>query len=126
MFTMFASTQNFSRTLAGAAGTLVFAGLCIAGATAPAQAQQPKAPITYSVNGAGERIAAVRFADLNLSSNEGQVRLETRLRAAARNVCSSDQKHPMAVSAATRCFDETLRETRNATMAAIASAKQLG
>jgi hypothetical protein len=36
---MFTSAQNFSRNLVGAAGTLFFAGLCIAGATAtPANA----------------------------------------------------------------------------------------
>lgn len=123
---MFASTQNFARTFAGAAGTLLFAGLCIAGATAPAQAQQPKAPITYSLNDAGERVAHVRFSDINLGSREGQARLDGRLRIAARTVCSNGQQDPYAAAAASRCFQETLRETRNATMAAIASGKLAG
>jgi UrcA family protein len=123
---MFASTQNFTRTLAGAAGTLFFAGLCIAGATAPAQAQQPKAPISYSVNADGERIALVRYADINLNSREGQARLDTRLRIAARTVCSNGQQDPFATAAASRCFNATLRETRNSTMTAIASGKQVG
>ena len=123
---MFASTQNFTRTLAGAAGTLLFAGLCIAGATVPAQAQQPKAPISYSVNADGDRIALVRYADINLQTREGQARLETRLRIAARNVCSNGQQDPFATAAADRCFHETLRETRNVTMAAIAAEKRNG
>lgn len=123
---MFASTQNLARTFAGAAGTLLFAGLCIAGATAPAQAQQPKAPITYSLNESGERVAHVRFADLNLGSREGQARLEGRLRIAARNVCSNGGQDPFAVAAASRCYHDTLRETRNVTMAAIKSGKQIG
>lgn len=123
---MFASTQDFTRTLAGAAGTLFFAGLCIAGATAPAQAAQPLPPITYSVNAEGERVAHVRFADINLGSKEGQAALQTRLRIAARTVCNNGQQDPFATAAANRCYHETLRETRNATMAAIASGKQAG
>ena len=49
---MFASAQNFTRNVVGAAGTLFFAGLCIAGATAPANAQ-----IAYGVNDSGHRVA---------------------------------------------------------------------
>ena len=52
---MFTSAQNFSRNLVGAAGTLFFAGLCIAGATAtPANAQ-----IAYGNNEAGHKVAYV-------------------------------------------------------------------
>jgi UrcA family protein len=126
---MFASTHNFSRSFAGLVGTLLFAGLCVGAATAPAQAQtvsQTASPITYGVNADGQRIAHVAFADINLGSKAGQTQLETRLRIAARAVCSSSEQDPYAAAQADRCYNEALRVTRNATMAAIASGKQVG
>ncbi|WP_439544822.1 UrcA family protein [Sandarakinorhabdus sp.] len=123
---MFASTRNFSRNLAGLAGTLLFAGLCVGAATAPAAASQLKSPIAYGVNAEGDRTARVFHSDLNLGSKAGQAQLETRLRIAARTVCSNGQQDPFATAAANRCYHETLRATRNATMAAVASGKQAG
>lgn len=122
---MFASTHNFSRTFAGLAGTLLFAGLCVGAATAPAQAATVS-PITYGVNVDGQRIAHVAFADINLGSKAGEAKLETRLRIAARAVCSNGEQNPIAASQANRCYHDALRVTRNATMAAIASGKQAG
>ena len=122
---MFASTQNFSRTFAGLAGTLLFAGLCIGGATAPAQAKTAL-PIIYGVNADGQRTAQVGYADINLGSKQGRAQLETRLRLAARAVCSNGQQDPFATAEANRCYHETLQATRGATMAAIASGKQVG
>lgn len=122
---MFASTHSFSRTFAGLAGTLLFAGLCVGAATAPAQAATAS-PITYGVNADGQRIAHVAFADINLGSKAGQTQLETRLRIAARAVCSNSAQDPHAASQANRCYNEALRVTRNTTMAAIASGKLAG
>lgn len=118
---MFASTRNFSRNLAGAAGTLLLAGLCIAGATAPAQARTN--PVTYGVNAVGERTAMVSFADLNLSSPKGRAALENRIRNAARTVCSANGDDKILGIDASRCFHDTLTNTRRAVQVAIVQLK---
>lgn len=118
---MFASAKDFSRTLAGAAGTLLFAGLCIAGATAPANAQ-----IAYSVNETGHKVAYVSYADLNLASKAGRNSLETRMRTAAKQVCHGTAFDRWAQAQEYKCFNETLDATRSATMAAIAADKVTG
>lgn len=118
---MFASAKNFTRNLAGAAGTLLFAGLCIAGATAPANAQ-----IAYSVNESGHKVAYVSYADLDLASKAGRNRLETRLRTAAKQVCHGSAYDRWAQAQEHKCFTETLDATRSATMAAIAADKVTG
>ncbi|WP_397587592.1 UrcA family protein [Sandarakinorhabdus limnophila] len=119
---MFTSAQNFSRNLVGAAGTLFFAGLCIAGATAtPANAQ-----IAYGKNEAGHKVAYVAYADLDLGSPAGRSRLENRLRAAAKQVCHGSDASRMAVAEEYACYQETLKATRSATMAAIAADKVTG
>lgn len=116
---MFASAQKITRNVVGAAGTLFFAGLCIAGATVtPANAQ-----IAYSVSETGHKVALVSYADLNLDSKAGRARLESRLRSAAKTVCRGAAVDPWVAAAERRCFNENLAATRNATMAAIASEK---
>ncbi|OSZ72197.1 hypothetical protein CAP39_02215 [Sphingomonas sp. IBVSS1] len=115
---MFASAKNFSRNVVGAAGTLLFAGLCIAGATAPANAQ-----IAYSVNADGHRVAHVSYADLDLASKAGRASLEYRLRTAAREVCQGQSGNPWAAAEEYQCFSETLKATRTVTMAAIEAEK---
>ena len=119
---MFTSAQNFSRNLVGAAGTLFFAGLCIAGATAtPANAQ-----IAYGKNEAGHKVAYVAYADLDLGSPAGRSRLENRLRTAAKQVCRGSDASRMAVAEEYACYQETLKATRSATMAAIVADKVTG
>lgn len=118
---MFASAKNFSRNLVGAAGTLFFAGLCIAGATAPAQAQ-----VAYGVNDSGHRVAYVSYADLDLGSPAGNATLNGRLRIAAKNVCQSNGITPWAAVENHKCITQALQATRNATMAAIAADKAVG
>lgn len=115
---MFASAKNFSRNLVGAAGTLMFAGLCIAGATAPANAQ-----IAYGVNETGHRVAYVSYADLDLDSKAGRSRLENRMRTAAKEVCHGSASDRWVAAEEYRCFQETLKATRSATMAAIEAEK---
>ncbi len=115
---MFASIQNFSRNLLGAAGTVVFAGLCIAGATTPANAQ-----IAYGVNENGHKVAYVSYADLDLDSKIGRSRLENRLRNASKEVCHGSSNERSAAGNEYRCYQETLRATRSATMAAIEAEK---
>ncbi len=116
---MFTSAQNFSRNLVSAAGTLFFAGLCIAGATAtPANAQ-----IAYGKNEAGHKVA---YADLDLGSPSGRSRLENRLRTAAKQVCHGSDASRMVVAEEYACYQETLKATRSATMAAIVADKVTG
>lgn len=115
---MFASAKNVTRNIVGAAGTLFFAGLCIAGATAPAQAQ-----VAYGVSETGHKVAFVSYADLNLGSKAGRSRLESRLRTAAKQVCHGSAIDPWVAAEERRCFNETLQATRNATMAAIEADK---
>lgn len=78
---MFATPASFSRNLLGAFGTVVFAGICLMGATAPAQASETLAS-------AAPRSAIVRTADLNLATDAGRSTFETRVRHAARTVCT--------------------------------------
>jgi UrcA family protein len=116
---MFASAQNFARNAVGAAGTLFFAGLCIAAATAsPANAQT-----SYGVDASGHRVAQVRYADLDIGSPTGRATLEARVRIAARHVCVSDAAKPWAQSEEQRCMQGAMQATRDATMAAIAADK---
>jgi UrcA family protein len=115
---MFASAKNFSRNVVGAAGTLLFAGLCIAGAAAPANAQ-----IAYSVSADGHRVAHVSYADLDLGSKAGRERLENRLRTASKEVCHGTSNERWAAAQEYSCYIETLQATRSATMAAIEAEK---
>lgn len=118
---MFASAKNFTRNVVGAAGTLFFAGLCIAGATAPAQAQ-----VAYGVSETGHQVAHVSYADLNLESDAGRNSLETRIRVAAKKVCNSSTADYRAHNAQQKCVASALKATRIATMAAIEADKVAG
>ncbi len=119
---MFTSAKNISRNLVGAAGTLFFAGLCIAGATA----SSANAQIAYGVSETGHKVAQVSYADLNLNSDAGRNSLETRIRVAAKKVCSSSTADYRAHNAQQKCLSAALQATRNATMAAIEADKVAG
>jgi UrcA family protein len=118
---MFASAKSITHNLVGAAGTLVFAGLCIAGATAPANAQ-----IAYSVNDSGHRVAYVSYKDLDLASQAGRTTLDSRLRTAAKNVCHGAGVQRWEAAEEYKCFNETFKASRTATMAAIEAEKVAG
>jgi UrcA family protein len=110
---MIASVPNVSRTLAGAAGTLLFAGLCIAAATAPANAGT-----RYAVNGNGERVATIPYADLDLGSPSGQKALNGRIREAARTVCAKTGNDAAAKLDEFRCIQQAVKSGNQAVMAA--------
>ena len=118
---MYASAKSLSRNLAGAAGTLLFAGLCIAGATTPASAQ-----IAYSASQTGHMVAVVSHTDLDLGSAPGRARLENRLRTASKQVCRGTAIQHWASSEEYKCFRQTLKAARSATMAAFAADKTTG
>ena len=89
---MFATTETLFRTVAGAFGTALCAGVCLLGATAPAEA----APAA--------RVQAVRYADLNLADAGGRSALDARIKQAARAVCSTGSADLRARTEEARCI----------------------
>lgn len=116
---MFASAKDVTRNLIGTAGTLLFAGLCIAGATAPANAS-----IAYGINATGHQVAKVSYADLDLNSKAGRDSLESRLRVASRQVCKSGAANPWAAAEEYHCFQQTLTASRAAIQTAVDAEKR--
>jgi UrcA family protein len=115
---MIASATNFTRSLVGTAGTLLLAGLCIAGATAPAAAHT-----TLDVNGQGQQVAVISYADLDLGSPDGRAALEGRIRVAARKVCTDNSPDPRSGINTFVCVQQALKTGRHAVMAAAATAR---
>jgi UrcA family protein len=118
---MIASATNASRSFVGAAATLLFAGLCIAGA--PAQAA---AHTSLSVNGDGQRVAIVSHADLDLGSKAGRDTLDARIRTAARKVCTTNDAGPWRTTKEFQCVMQAVKSGRHATMAAAAAPRTGG
>ena len=72
--------STFARNIAGAAVALLLGTSCLVAAAGPAAAQSVDAVRTQTIG----------YSDLNLNSTAGRAALAARIRAAARNVCSSD------------------------------------
>jgi UrcA family protein len=115
---MIASASTFSRTLAAATGSLLFAGLCIAGAAAPAAAKQ-----AVSINEDGKRVVQISYADLDLGTKAGRATLNSRIRIAARKVCSDTSSDPWASARQHQCVMQAMEQTRHATLAARANGR---
>lgn len=98
MFTTVSHTA--SRAILGTVGTMIFAGACLFGATAPAAAAESK-----------PRVAHVGYKDLDTGSEAGRKALSQRIKAAARNVC-----YAAAVDAETKLAEADCK--RNAIAAA--------
>lgn len=105
MFT--AASPSISRTIIGAFGTVVFAGICLMGATAPAQAAE--AP----------RTAIVSTAGLNLATDAGRDAFQDRVRHAAQAVCAAGSDDVRAKAGETRCVKAAVRAAQPAQMASI-------
>ncbi len=73
---MFAPRHTALRTVVATFGTVIGAGICLIGATAPAAAAD--AP----------RVVTVSSSDLNMASVAGRNAFEQRVRLAARSVCT--------------------------------------
>ncbi len=93
--------ENLARTLAGLLGTMVFASICLLGATAAAYAEGRE--------GAGRR-TLVHSADLDLSHEAGRRALHRRLLTAARSVCGEASSHHSAKAAEARCIREAMQD----------------
>jgi UrcA family protein len=94
MFTTASTTVQ--RTVIGSIGTLLFAGICLAGAAAPAFAAE--AP----------RVQTVSYADLNLANAAGREALDQRIKAAAESVCSTGRDEAAAKVAESRCVRDAI------------------
>lgn len=69
--------------------------------------------------------AAISYADLNLDSADGQVRLASRLDQVARDVCGRgmDRVHPMLAQQAQTCRNEVVAAAREKIDLRLAAAK---
>ncbi|GGE03258.1 hypothetical protein GCM10011529_07140 [Polymorphobacter glacialis] len=97
------------RTVIGAVGTVVLAGACLVGATAPAAAAE--AP----------RTAYVKISDLNLGSTADRQRLEFRVNHAARQVCRTGSDDLRSRSDEANCVDAARAGAEAQTNVTIAS-----
>lgn len=100
---MFATSTSFFRSAAGAFGTLILAGLCVAGATAPAQANEAR----YTV-----RSEVVRTQDLNLASAAGRDTLSSRIETAAERVCATQASDIASRADHNRCLRDAVATAR--------------
>jgi UrcA family protein len=73
---MFNARYTALRTVVATLGTVIGAGICLVGATAPAAAADAPRAVTVS------------SSDLNMASNAGRNAFEQRVKLAARSVCS--------------------------------------
>jgi UrcA family protein len=104
---MFIVPASLSRNLLGAFGTVVFAGICLMGATAPAQASETP------------RSTIVRTADLNLATDAGRSTLAGRVRTAARAVCSGAADDLRGKQRTAGCVKSAVASAQPARMASI-------
>ena len=86
--------QNVSRTVIGTVGTAIFASICLLAATSPAAA----GPVADA-----PRATSVRYSDLNLATTQGRDTLSSRIRGAARSVCSTGSSDIRSRSEEARC-----------------------
>lgn len=108
---MFTTSAYAVRTLVGAVGTVIFAGACLLGATAPAQAAE--AP----------RAAVVSYSDLNLASDHGRAVLDGRIKVAARSVCANGAGDLRSKTEETRCTRTAIEGAQPRKVATIADFK---
>jgi len=108
---MFATSTTAFRTVVGGFGTLIFAGVCLFGATAPAVAAE--AP----------RVAHVSYGDLNLASDEGRSALDSRIKSAARAVCLEGGRDVRSLTEEARCIRNAIEAAQPRKMAAVADLK---
>lgn len=108
---MFAPSTTAARALIGSFGTLVCAGICLLGATAPAAAAEPVRTVT------------IDYADLDLAHDGGRDALDSRIKAAARKVCSDGSRDLRSRTEETRCVRTAIEGAQTQKMAAMADFK---
>ena len=109
---MFATASySVQRAVIGAFGTALFAGICLSGAMAPANAAEAQA---YQGQA---RVQTVSSADLNLANAAGRAALDQRIKAAAETVCASGLNDTAARTAESRCVKAAVEAATVATSA---------
>ena len=93
---------SVTRTVLGAIGTTLCAGVCLVAAAGPADA----APA------ASARTATVRYADLDLSRPAGRATLDRRIATAAQTVCATSDTGLDAALAEQACFHRAVAAAR--------------
>ena len=114
---IFARTTSYyiPRALVAAAASALVLG---------ASVQASPVKTVESTNGRTIRSVEVKFADLDLTSQQGAATLETRLRAASREVCGASSRAPLREQIAHRaCVDETLASGKRAMVTLVARAE---
>jgi UrcA family protein len=102
MFTI--NNDTSFRFFAGAVGTLIAAGACLFGAAGPAYA---------GTADAAPRTQNVVYGDLNLGKTAGRVQLDSRIKAAARQVCVSGGDDIRSRSDEARCIRAAIAGARS-------------
>lgn len=97
MFNSF--SQSFVRAAVGTVGMAVCAGICLGGATVPANA----ATLDDTI-----RTRVVSYADLDLSSPAGRAVLDRRIRSAAHAVCQMGSNELAMNNAEYRCVRDAV------------------
>ncbi|MFZ4688826.1 MAG: UrcA family protein [Polymorphobacter sp.] len=97
---MFTTSHTALRTVLGTFGTVIGAGLCLFGATAPAAAAD--AP----------RVTKVSTSDLNLNHVAGRNAFDNRVKLAARSVCANGSGDLRARVEEARCIDAAVSAAR--------------
>ncbi len=82
-------------------------------------------PIVATAPAGEVKVVKVGYGDLNLDSESGLARLDSRLRAAARSVCDvrPEFENTVREMATSRCFRSALSRGRDASRDIIAAAK---
>ena len=109
---MFNTAPDFARTAIAAIGTLVFAGACLMGATAPAAAAEPLA-----------RTVTVSYDDLNLANPNGRHTLNARINNAARAACFDGSPDVASKIAYSRCVKSAVASAHSQAYSVTASAR---
>ena len=108
---MFTTNAIALRTVAGTIGTVIFAGACLFGATAPAVAAE--AP----------RVSLVHYSDLNLASTQGRKTLDGRITSAARSVCSTGSNDLRSAIEENRCIKNAVEAAQPRKVATVTDFK---
>ncbi len=98
------------RSVVGAFGTVIFAGICLAGATAPAAAAE-----------VGARTTLVSYSDLNLANAKARSTLDARIRSAAHKVCNNGGGDLRARADEARCIATAISQVTKPALTAVAS-----
>ena len=98
-----------SRSVLFAAAALGASALSVTIAAAPAKAAQSFDEVVVTGRASDAPQAIVRYADLNLSSERGRARLDSRIDAAADMLCGRPSYDPLTIVSAIKACHSTVQ-----------------